>query len=714
MRVPDSICNAAIRASRMIGRHDPRGRRLGCDADSRFELVSVLDGYEGRMIYRFLCSSSVNSNDLEVWDSAGNAVDFVALDIAGQKASAGGYELKNVISVSIPRNIKTFWVGAKGESAIRIGALESKGMEIHRNCLMVNPGIDSLYPRWIAKNKMERVDACSDEALAFQPLFSIITPLYNTPVEYFNDMVRSVLSQHYQNWELILVNASPENKELSEAIEAIEDHRVAVIELDCNYGISENTIAGIKASSGDYIAFMDHDDVIEPELLLEYAKALNEDPYIDLLYCDEDSITQDGNKRFKPLFKFGFNLDLLLSHNYICHMLAVSRLAFDQVIPYDSSLDGAQDYDLTLKASRIARSIKHVPRILYHWRQHPGSTNGGSTSVKPYVVDASVKALSEYLAEDGIKAEVVPTEIPCVFEEIYPEFHKKDVSVVIVYENALQLAECLHFLSDELPNSVKEIVAVGPCVDLRSGLLSPLGVDVSDLDSSIGIEGYLNAIAGHKVKIVETNNEVSAFPANAGIKATKCEYILLLDADVRVARYTDAISRMRGYLVRDDVGVVSAKMLAMDELVYHAGLCIKDDGSVGYLNQGFIEGMGGGYHGCAECSCDYSAVDPSCIMFRRSDYDEVGGFSEGYEGQLAAGVDFSFRIRALGKKVVVAPQALVSIKPICGRWVLGESYIPDGSEDHSKLWDAWSEDFRTDVLDHPDIDLSSSYFRLKV
>ena len=158
------------------------------------------------------------------------------------------------------------------------------------------------------------------------------------------------------------------------------------------------------------------------------------------------------------------------------------------------------------------------------------------------------------------------------------------------------------------------------------------------------------------------------------------------------------VAEMRSYFSRSDVGVVSAKAMAADGLVYHAGLCVKDDGSIGYLNQGFIEGMGGGYHGCAECACDYSAVDAICIMFRRSDFDRVGGFRLGYSDPLASSVDLSFKIRSLGKTIVGTPRAKVEVTPAEGRWVLGESYIAPESSDHGLLWRIWDEEYRTDVL----------------
>lgn len=707
MRVPDSVCNTAIKASRLFGKLGRRGPSEPSGTTQGFTLFQVLEGYDGKKIYRF--DAPQGFGPLAIKDARGHRIpfEFVALE-----ANSPRNPHRKLFSVALPSSVGTFWISSPNVAATRIGRLETRALEIKRNCLMVNPAIDSAYPQWLKRHEGEQLAGAPVEGSS--PKFSIITPLFNTPVDFFAEMVGSVLAQTYGNWELVLVNASPQNEELRQALDALDDERIIVVNLEKNGGISENTVEGIKASSGDYLSFLDHDDTLEPNALAEYAQAISQDSTIDLLYCDEDSITHDGTKRFKPLFKPDFNKDLLLSHNYVCHWLTVSKWAYDQVEPYDSSVDGAQDYDLTLKVSRVARGIKHVPKILYHWRQHAGSTNGGSTEVKPYVIDASFKALSGYLREDGIDAEIVPTDIPCVFEEVYPHFGNRDVSAVIVYQNGLQLLECLDSLSEVASDVLGEVVAVGPAIDVVRDLMAPLGVESDDGDRVHQAAEYLTEVAGRSVKLIEM--EAPSFPvtANAGIEHACKEYVLLVDADVRFDQGDTPISLLRDCLCREDVGIASAKILSADGLVYHAGLCVKDDGSFGYLNQGFIEGMGGGYHGCAECSCEYSAVDPSCILFRKSDFESAGGFCEDYEDQLASGIDLSFKMRELGKRNVVFPQARVSIKPIGGRWDLGKSYIAPGAADHELLWHTRDERYKRDILSHPDVDLSSSYFRLKV
>lgn len=693
---------------------DCRNGGIGSGKASEIVLMHVLEGYDGHKVYRFECPASLD--EIGVWDVGGRAVDAAFSDLGSPGfGSDAGTSARKVVSVAIDSSVGTFWIGESRESGLRVGWLETRAEEIRRNCLMVNPGIDSLYPAWVKRKQSEPHDG-NASSLTRRPLISIVTPLYNTPIAYFDEMVNSVRRQSYENWELILVNASPECESLRHAIAAVDDARVKVVELSENKGISENTVKGIEASEGDYIAFLDHDDIIEPNLLYEYVKAISGDPDIDLLYCDEDSITHDGARRFNPSLKFDLNLDLLLTHNYVCHMLAISRRAYDKVVPYDSTVDGAQDFDLTLRVSRVAKKTVRIPRVLYHWRQHAGSTNGGSTAVKPYVVDASIRAISGYLEDAGISAEVKPTGVPCVFEEEYPHPCKRDVSVAIVYDSPLQLFELLGSFSDRDLGIVDEFVVAGPRFDVADDVLLPLGVDMNGAEEGgMTVDVLISEMTGRPVQCVFFDGQHDfGEKADTAVKACSGDYCLLLRAETRFLPGCDAVAGLRAYLCRQDVGIVSAKAQAADGLVYHAGLCVKEDGSIGYLNQGFVEGMGGGYHGCAECACGYSAVDTICAMFRTDDYREVGGFRGGCEDALASSVDFSFKMRDLGKSVVVVPQAMVCVRPADGRWELGKDYLPEGSKAHAELWDAWGSKYRADVLSHPDIDLSSSYFRLKI
>ena len=242
--------------------------------------------------------------------------------------------------------------------------------------------------RWsgLSDMRMRKLESASVEDYQFDGVtFSIVVPLYNTPVSFFREMLDSVYNQFYQKWELLLVNSTPENSDLAKELSKVQDSRVKVITLDKNYGISGNTNRGIEAASGDYIVFFDHDDLLDPMALFEYASVLRDDPKVDALYCDEDFLNEEG-EFVAPHFKSDFNLDLLRCHNYITHLLAV-RAPLAKELGLDSSFDGAQDYDFLLRLVEQTQNIEHVAKVLYHWRISDSSTAKSSDN-KGYADDA--------------------------------------------------------------------------------------------------------------------------------------------------------------------------------------------------------------------------------------------------------------------------------------------------------------------------------------
>ena len=190
-----------------------------------------------------------------------------------------------------------------------------------------------------------------------------------------------------------------------------------MVELEENLGISENTNAGIAVATGDFVCFFDHDDVLEPSILFEYALAVNERPDTDLIYCDEDKLLPDGTLS-QPFFKPDFSIDLLRNNNYVCHMLTVRRSLLQEIEPNTREYDGAQDHNLTLRASERARHVAHVARVLYHWRISPTST-AGNAGTKSYASEAGLRAVREHLERVGLPAEVSLADRPFTYRVIY-------------------------------------------------------------------------------------------------------------------------------------------------------------------------------------------------------------------------------------------------------------------------------------------------------
>lgn len=254
---------------------------------------------------------------------------------------------------------------------------------------------DAYYRRWLRNQAAGR----RETPLKHKPLLSIVVPTYNTPPQFFNEMVQSVRSQSYQNWELILVDdASPDPavRELIVAVAEVDD-RITYKFLEQNQGISGATNEAINVAKGNFISLFDHDDILRPGALYEVARALNEADY-DLIYTDEDKITGPRNRRYQPYVKPGWNQDFLYSVNYITHFTTIRKSVLKKVGLEDGSFDGAQDWELFLRVTRNTTPDKicHIPLMLYSWRVHEAST-AKKIEVKPYVVTSQRKAVQEAL-----------------------------------------------------------------------------------------------------------------------------------------------------------------------------------------------------------------------------------------------------------------------------------------------------------------------------
>jgi len=247
------------------------------------------------------------------------------------------------------------------------------------------------------------------ERLSKAPLISVLVPAYNTDPVFFKEMAESVLAQAYDKLELIIADASDDRSALRTICDEFGDVRVRYIALSANRGISENTNEALKEAMGDYIALLDHDDLLTPDALLRvveniisYSKRCGKEP--DVIYSDEDKTGASGRDFTERNSKPDFDPNLLLNNNYICH-LTVMKAELMKKLAFRPEYDGAQDYDLLLRAMREGAGFSHVPQILYHWRISPVSTSS-NTSGKLYAYDAGAKALEDHAAAFGIKADI--------------------------------------------------------------------------------------------------------------------------------------------------------------------------------------------------------------------------------------------------------------------------------------------------------------------
>ncbi len=379
-------------------------------------------------IHRLYVSNSpaLDVAKIDVVDAGGASILKRAVFLDAEKDVA---TLSRCLSLRLPRGARDYRVTYGGRAIARLSNYRYQKLIWMRNYAMVNPDIDGGFAPW--RDGHPVTPSKTEGELSSRPLFSVVVPLFNTPIAYLKEMLDSVLAQTYTHFELVLVNASPNNAQMREVLAACDDPRVKVVDVPENLGIAGNTNVGVRAATGDYVSFFDHDDVLDKNCLLEYAIAVDRDPQIDLLYCDEDNFEEELSRSYAPRFKPALNLGLLYSHNYVVHLLTVSRYVLERVELSPDYLSGAQDYDMTLKAYEVARSVCHVEKTLYHWRCHAGSTNGGVMESKPYCIEAGRRALEDHFGRKGIDCQVSASSyINCVYNVEYATVPAEKITVL--------------------------------------------------------------------------------------------------------------------------------------------------------------------------------------------------------------------------------------------------------------------------------------------
>ena len=494
------------------------------------------------------------------------------------------------------------------------------------------------YDTWLRIMRVSRQELFEQRKTKFSyaPKFSVVVPLYHTPAKFLKDLVRSMMYQSYANWELCLVNASPEDVHLTSLLEnwAMRDKRIRVIRLEKNLGIAQNTNAGITASTGEFIAFLDHDDFLEPDALFCYADALNKDKTIDVFYSDEDKTDEYAAHYFYPHFKSDFNIDLLHANNYMCHFLAVRKSLVDTVGGLNEKFDGAQDYDFVLRLTEHTKKIYHCPRILYHWRCSNQSTAANQGN-KMYAIHAGKAALNAHYKRLGWNARAQEGAVDGWYQTKFTLKEEPLVSILIPNKDHTDdLDVCLNSFFERADYQNYEFIIIE-----NNSVLPETFAYYEKIEKE-----------HDNVKVVywEAGFNYSAIN-NFGFKFAKGDYIMLLNNDVELIT-PDIFQSMLGFCMRPEVGIVGAKLLYNDHTVQHAGVLVGAGGLADHVFKGIHEDDPG-YMGRAISSQDVSAVTAACLLVKRSVYEEVGGLED--EFQVAFNdVDFCLKVRKAGYLIV--------------------------------------------------------------
>lgn len=532
--------------------------------------------------------------------------------------------------------------------------------------------------------------------LEVSPKFSVIVPLYNTPLGYLDEMILSVVNQSYQNLELVLVNASPQNHELVAAVADWQqrDKRVVVVTLDDNRGITLNTNEGIRAATGDFLCFLDHDDVLALDALYCYAKAINEYPTTDLLYSDEDHLEEDGRHTW-PYFKPDWNPDLLMGMNYVCHFLAVRKSVVDSLEPPTSEFDGAQDHHMTFRVAEKARNIYHCRRVLYHWRVHPGSTASG-VDEKPYAVEAGRLAVQAHLDRCGEHARAIHSErVPNRYEVVYELDEEPMVSILIPNKDAVSVLDCcLASIRNKTDYQNYEVIVI----------------ENNSTDEQTFAYYERAQREDPRVRVVYYEGSFNfARINNFGASAARGEYLLMLNNDTEVIT-PHWLRRMVSLCARESTGIVGAKLLYPDNTVQHVGVMNLPEGP-DHVNR-FIPNTNP--QEMIHLMQDVSAVTGACLLTPRSVFDEVGGLDERFEVDYND-IDYCWKVGEAGYLLVVDPSVqLYHYESISRGFHTSRESALRFEREKGMLRLKWPKQFAyADPMGSPNLDQRSLYYRLK-
>ena len=473
-----------------------------------------------------------------------------------------------------------------------------------------------------------------EPGLIYRPLFSIVVPVYHTPVRLLNEMIASVVCQSYPDWELCITNAGSEDERLVCALEYWmgQDKRIRVQHLPVNGGISSNTNACLEMAQGEYIAMLDHDDLLTENALCEVALCLQEDPSLDFLYSDQDMIDEESTKRFNPLYKPAWSKDMMYSGNYITHFSVLRTSLIREIGGWDAATDGAQDWDIFLRAAEHTDKIRGIPRILYHWRMASTST-ASSMDTKRYALEAQLRTIRRHLWRMGERQAEVCFYNQDIFKiQIHwNRKHDRDISVILFDEEQRgDLRRTVSLIRVALRLREREMIVLSDNKD-RLEVLKESGATCILLpERRRWEEGY-----------------------NAGAALASGEILLFLtDRTLPVTR--DTLFELADWALYDKVAVAAPKIMGEGKHIKEMGIALELDGPVSMFRGCFADGT-------TKCGKNYwyrdvCAVDYGCFAVKRSTHGQVGGFREKTALSM---VEYCLKLIKNGYRHLVSPYAEV-------------------------------------------------------
>ncbi|MGI5868129.1 MAG: glycosyltransferase family 2 protein [Kiritimatiellia bacterium] len=502
------------------------------------------------------------------------------------------------------------------------------------------------------------------EAFPSKPLVSIVVPVYNTPPRLLRKCIASVRRQIYANWELCLVDdASPSpSTQRQLARFARRDKRIRIEHRETNGGIARATNDGIAMARGDFIAFLDHDDELADDALFHVVRKINETPDADVLFTDQDKITDRG-LRFNPFFKPGWSPSCFRAIMYLGHLLVFRTSLIRETGGCDPAFDGVQDFELALRLTEKARHVAHIPRIAYHWRATRGSIAASPTAKSniPEIQRRAVQCQIDRLGIHGVAVSV--GERHRVQVDPKPDAPAGLVSVILCSKDAGEL--------------------VSQCLDSLFAITRGTDFEVLVGDNGTADPAAKAAFARHPIRRFAMPGpfHFAAFN-NQLAREAKGDCLLFLDGNTEILQ-GDWIARMLLHASAPSAGAVGARLVYPDGTIQHAGVVLGPHGTAGHLFRDF-QADSDFHHGIIGCDREVSAVSAACLLVSAEAFRKVGGFDELFRHHYED-VDLCLRLRRAG----YANRYAGSVK-----LVLHESKTRDAACDYTDrmlLLDRWDE-----------------------
>jgi len=546
------------------------------------------------------------------------------------------------------------------------------------------------YQGWIKTNEKD-IYFYDEKVLKQKPLISIILPVYNTKAVFLRKAIDSVFKQTYPYWELCIADDASNDKETITTLKHYEkrDERIKVIYREKNSHISAALNSALSLANGEWVAFLDHDDMLAPNALYEIAKAINTNRKAKLIYSDEDKIDEKDN-RFEPHFKSDWNPDMFFSQNYVNHLCAIKKDIVDNIKGFREGVEGSQDYDLILRSLPYIKDdeIVHIPKILYHWRSIKGST-AFDAQEKEYTTKAGIKALQDYF--DVVRPGVVVLEgfLPNTYKPVYPipgidikeqikpYIEKSKINREIYKTIQHQTSNIKHPTSiiQHLSSNIHHPPLVSIIIPTRDGyeilkmciesILEKTDYPNYEIiivnnrstdEKTISYLNYLKKKYDNIITIINFNKSFN-FSAinNFAVMQAKGEIVCLLNNDIEIISQM-WLSEMVQHVLRPEIGAVGAKLYYANDTIQHAGVVLGIGGVAGHSHKYFPKDHHG-YFSRLKIIQNYSAVTAACLLVRKSVYEEVGGLDEENLKVAFNDVDFCLKVLEKGYRNLWTPYA---------------------------------------------------------